>query len=71
VTGWVCPDTTGESLAEGLEYFLTHPDDLSRAGSAALKSAGAFNAERFATAWAAAFDLDPQRADACGSPILN
>ena len=37
--GWVCPEITAEALAEGLEFFLTRPDDLRRAGRAALTSA--------------------------------
>jgi len=70
-TGWVCPDTTAEAIAEGLEFFLTRPDDLSRAGRAALSSAGDYSHEHFAAAWAAAFDLGVERTDACESPILN
>ena len=59
-TGWVCPEVTADALAEGLEYFLSRPDDLSRAGLAALASAGEYSEERFADAWSAVFGLDPK-----------
>jgi glycosyltransferase involved in cell wall biosynthesis len=59
-TGWVCPAVTAEALAEGLGYFLTRPDDLDRAGDAALASAGEYSEARFAAAWSAAFGLHPK-----------
>ena len=70
-TGWVCHDTGAEALAQGLEYFLTRPEELSRAGSAALRSAGEYSPQRFASAWIAAFDLPSERHDPCGSLISN
>jgi glycosyltransferase involved in cell wall biosynthesis len=59
-TGWVCPEITAEALAEGLAYFLTRPDDLDRAGHAALASAVEYSEARFAAAWSAAFGLGPK-----------
>jgi glycosyltransferase involved in cell wall biosynthesis len=59
-TGWVCPAITSEALAEGLAYFLSRPDDLDRAGHAALASAGEYSEARFAAAWSAAFGLGPK-----------
>jgi glycosyltransferase involved in cell wall biosynthesis len=61
-TGWVCPEITAEGLAEGLEFFLTRPADLARAGRAALASADNFSEARFAAAWSAIFDLHPAEA---------
>jgi glycosyltransferase involved in cell wall biosynthesis len=57
VEGWVCPDVTPEALAEGLEYFLRRPDELARAGRAALASADRYSEERFTAAWRAVFNL--------------
>jgi glycosyltransferase involved in cell wall biosynthesis len=70
-SGWVCAEITPEALAEGLGYFLTRPDELSRAGRAALTSAERYSEERFAAAWSAVFDLDSESTDACGSLISN
>jgi glycosyltransferase involved in cell wall biosynthesis len=59
-TGWVCAEVTPEALADGLEYFLSRPDDFDRAGRAALASAAQYSEARFAAAWSAAFGLHPK-----------
>ncbi|MGH9142495.1 MAG: glycosyltransferase [Vicinamibacterales bacterium] len=69
--GWVCAEVTADAMAEGLEFFLTRPDELRRAGCAALTSADGYSEGRFAAAWSAAFNIDPERTDACGSLISN
>ncbi|MCU1385984.1 MAG: hypothetical protein JWL71_4681 [Acidobacteria bacterium] len=53
--GWVCADTTAESIAEGLAYFLSSPETLACAGRAARTSARVYNADRFVAAWNAVF----------------
>jgi glycosyltransferase involved in cell wall biosynthesis len=53
--GWVCPRTDAQSIADGLEYFLTRPDELAAAGRAARTSAGRYNEGRFAAAWTRIF----------------
>jgi glycosyltransferase involved in cell wall biosynthesis len=53
--GWVCRRADAEAIAEGLEYFLTRPDELAAAGRAALASAGRYNERRFAAAWTRIF----------------
>ena len=58
--GWVCASVDAEALAEGLEYFLTRPADLARAGLAARTSADQYSEERFATAWSRVFSTDPK-----------
>jgi glycosyltransferase involved in cell wall biosynthesis len=55
VDGWVAARAEAEAIAEGLEFFLRRPDELTRAGQAARLSAEKYNEERFASAWAAAF----------------
>jgi glycosyltransferase involved in cell wall biosynthesis len=55
VDGWVCQETTAEAVAEGLQYFLRCPDELARAGRAALASADRYTPERFAASWQAIF----------------
>jgi glycosyltransferase involved in cell wall biosynthesis len=55
VDGWVCAETTAEAVAEGLGHFLCCPDELARAGRAALASAERFSPERFEAAWQAVF----------------
>ncbi|HMB80685.1 MAG TPA: glycosyltransferase [Vicinamibacterales bacterium] len=51
VDGWVCAHVDAETLAEGLAFFLTQPDELARAGKAARASAAEYSEERFAAAW--------------------
>jgi glycosyltransferase involved in cell wall biosynthesis len=70
-SGWVCSEITPEALAEGMAYFLTRPEALSRAGRAALTSADQYSERRFAAAWSAVFDLDSESIDTCGSLISN
>jgi glycosyltransferase involved in cell wall biosynthesis len=53
--GWVCPRADADALAEGLEYFLTHPAAAEAAGRAALASADRYNESRFAAAWSLVF----------------
>ena len=55
VDGWVCARADAAAIAEGLEFFLRRPDELTRAGQAARLSAEKYSEERFAAAWAAAF----------------
>jgi hypothetical protein len=55
VDGWVCTETTAEAVAEGLQHFLRCPDELARAGRAALASAERYSAQRFTAAWHAVF----------------
>jgi glycosyltransferase involved in cell wall biosynthesis len=64
--GWVCPEVTPEALAEGLEYFLSRPDELARAGRAALASADRYSEERFTAAWRAVFNLQPEELSHAG-----
>lgn len=49
--GWVCASFDADALAEGLGFFLTRPDELARASSAAKASAEQYSEERFTTAW--------------------
>jgi len=53
--GWVCPRADADAIAEGLEFFLTRPDELAAAGRAALASADRYSEGRFAAAWARVF----------------
>jgi glycosyltransferase involved in cell wall biosynthesis len=55
--GWVCPEITAHALAAGLEFFLSRPDDLVRAGRAARISAANYSEGRFAAAWSTIFGL--------------
>jgi glycosyltransferase involved in cell wall biosynthesis len=58
--GWVCARVDAETLAEGLQYFLTDPDALARARRAATESAAAYSEERFAAAWSRVFGGEPE-----------
>jgi glycosyltransferase involved in cell wall biosynthesis len=53
--GWVCARTDAQSIAEGLEYFLTQPAALTAAGRAAFSSASRYSESRFAAAWTRVF----------------
>jgi glycosyltransferase involved in cell wall biosynthesis len=53
--GWICAAADPSSIADGLEFFLRHPDELARAGQAARRLAEKYTEERFAAAWAAVF----------------
>ena len=53
--GWVCEHVDARTLAEGLEFFLTRPEELARAGRAAHASAEQYTEERFAAAWSRVF----------------
>jgi glycosyltransferase involved in cell wall biosynthesis len=55
-TGWICPEATAASVAEGLGFFLTDPSRLSAARVAAAASAADYTEERFSEAWARMFD---------------
>jgi glycosyltransferase involved in cell wall biosynthesis len=55
--GWVCPEITADALASGLEFFLSRPDDLVRAGRSARMSAANYSEGRFAAAWSTIFGL--------------
>jgi glycosyltransferase involved in cell wall biosynthesis len=58
--GWVCSEVSAAALAEGIEYFLTDPARLERAGRAARVSADRFSRERFADAWWDIFSGGPR-----------
>ena len=53
--GWVCERADSDAIAEGLEYFLAHPDALASAGRAALESSNRYNRSRFTAAWTRIF----------------
>jgi glycosyltransferase involved in cell wall biosynthesis len=55
--GWVCPEITPDAMAAGLEFFLSRPDDLVRAGRAALVSAANYSEQRFSASWSTIFGL--------------
>ena len=55
VDGWVCPDVTAESVAEGLAYFLVDPERTRRASEQARDSERAFSRSRFMAEWAEVF----------------
>jgi glycosyltransferase involved in cell wall biosynthesis len=55
--GWVCADGTAESLAEGLEYFLTDARRREEAGAAARRSAQKVSHAAFARAWLDVFGM--------------
>jgi glycosyltransferase involved in cell wall biosynthesis len=57
VDGWLCPSTTVEAIAEGLEYFLTDPERARLAGEAARTSQLVFGRTRFRSDWAEMFSL--------------
>ena len=57
--GWVCDEVSVEGLVEGLEYFLSDPDRLRRAGERARMSDRIYSRERFAEAWSGEFGLEP------------
>ena len=62
-------DRPPKRLAEGLAYFLSRPDDLDRAGHAALASAVEYSEARFTAAWSEVFGLGPKERDSCASLI--
>jgi glycosyltransferase involved in cell wall biosynthesis len=53
--GWVCETVDAEQLAEGLSFFLTQPDLLAAAGTAAKESAEQYSEARFVAAWTGVF----------------
>ena len=55
VDGWVCPEVTAASIAEGLAYFLSDPDRARSAGEHARASERLYNRDRFAAEWADIF----------------
>ena len=55
--GWVCREVSVEALLEGLEYFLSDPDRLRRAGERARASDRVYSRERFAAAWSEEFGM--------------
>jgi glycosyltransferase involved in cell wall biosynthesis len=57
VDGWIARDVSAEALAEGLEFFLSDPHRLERAGRAARESLQAFSREQFARAWCLLFGI--------------
>jgi glycosyltransferase involved in cell wall biosynthesis len=58
IDGWVCPDVTPASIAEGLVYFLSDPERARRAGDQALESERIYNRDRFSAAWAEVFSAE-------------
>jgi glycosyltransferase involved in cell wall biosynthesis len=66
VDGWVCDEVTAEGIAEGIDYFLSDPERLRDASSAARESyARSFGRERFEERWAQLLGLPA----AVGAPI--
>jgi glycosyltransferase involved in cell wall biosynthesis len=59
VDGWVCPEVTPEAIAEGLSYFIADEARARHAGEHARNRERQYSHERFASAWAAAFDAEP------------
>ncbi|MBE0545460.1 MAG: glycosyltransferase family 4 protein [Verrucomicrobia bacterium] len=56
VDGFICRDKTVESLVEGIEWFLDHPEERKRAGEAARRSLQEkFGERRFQRQWAEVF----------------
>ena len=53
--GWICERADSGAVADGLEHFLSRPDDLAAAGRAAMASAERYNERRFAAAWTRVF----------------
>lgn len=63
VDGWVCSRQTAEGLEEALQYYLDHPAERSKHGTAARESAtgeGQFGWDRSATEWLSAFRDEAQ-----------
>jgi glycosyltransferase involved in cell wall biosynthesis len=54
VDGWLCPQLTAESLAEGIRYFLSDPAVARDAGEEALRSSSRFSRSEFDRRWEAA-----------------
>jgi glycosyltransferase involved in cell wall biosynthesis len=57
--GWICRDVSVDALVEGLEFFLSDPERLRRAGEKARASDRLYSRERFAAQWAEEFGLPP------------
>jgi glycosyltransferase involved in cell wall biosynthesis len=55
VDGWVCDACTPESLADGLEFFLSDEPRREAAGRQARRSTDRFGWDQFATAWWSVF----------------
>ena len=69
--GWVCPDATADSLAEGIEYFLSQPERLRDASRAARDSyVRSFSREQFDERWAQVLGVASARQAAAGSATL-
>ena len=56
-TGWLCRRQDAESLAEGLDYYLTAPELLVRAERPIRASASRFDREQFKQGWTSAFAI--------------
>jgi glycosyltransferase involved in cell wall biosynthesis len=56
--GWICSRADATEIAEGLEFFLTRPEERMRAGQSAITSAARYSEERFAAAWARVFAIE-------------
>jgi glycosyltransferase involved in cell wall biosynthesis len=57
IDGWVCRDSSPESVAEGLLYFLRNPRLASAAGLEARRSASSFSRSSFERDWVSLFEL--------------
>src|SRR5438552_9697031 len=56
INGYLCVQKTAEALAEGIDYFVTHPSERLKAGKAARRSLEEkFSYERFRREWAEVF----------------
>jgi glycosyltransferase involved in cell wall biosynthesis len=56
--GWICDPVTADSIAEGLDFFLTDSPRLVRAGRRARESAAMYSQTRFDAAWQSVFAID-------------
>lgn len=57
VDGWICRDSSPESVAEGLLYFLRSPAVAQAAGVEAMRSASRFSRSSFGRGWTRLFEL--------------
>jgi glycosyltransferase involved in cell wall biosynthesis len=58
VDGWVCRDTSSEALAEGLEWYLHHPDRVHAHGAAARDDVQRFSRAGWVAVWSDVLALE-------------
>ena len=56
-TGWLCRTLDAESLAEGLDHYLSAPDRVLQAERAVRASASRFDRDQFVQGWTSAFAI--------------